>query len=307
MISKRLKERVENKKKEIDKLRPIPKNILEKVRERYESTYIYNSNALEGNTLTESETILILEKGITVGGKTLKEHLEAINHKKAIKYLYNIISKKEKITEEMILKIHTLLMTDILPEDQVGTYRTRSVVIKGALIQPPVAQDVPLEMENLITLISTEFEKRQTFDFCAEIHSKFERIHPFSDGNGRVGRLLLNLMLIQLGFLPIVIKKVDRISYLDTLSKADKNNINPLINFLLRCEEEALDYHLEMLSPNYPPPKYQTLSEIAKEVPYKSEYLNLLIRKGKIPGKKIGKIWYSTKEAVQKYIASLSK
>ncbi|MFX0135420.1 MAG: Fic family protein [Candidatus Hodarchaeota archaeon] len=307
MVSKRLRQRVYNKRKQLDKLRPIPPNILKNIRERYNSIFVYNSNAIEGNTLTESETILVLERGITIGGKSLKEHLEAINHKKAIEYIHEIASKKIPISEEMILNLHSILMKDVLPDEQVGKYRTRSVIIQGAVIQPPVAQEVPHEMENLIFIINNNPEKIDPFEFCAQIHAKFEQIHPFSDGNGRIGRLLLNLMLIHQNFIPLTIKKIDRMTYLDVLSKADQGNYGLIINFLLRCEEQALDFYLEAFTPNFTPFNYKSLSELAKNTQYSPAYLNLLIRQGKIPGKKIGKKWFTTMEAIQNYIKSVRK
>lgn len=307
MVSKRLQERVDNKRRQLDELRPIPPNILENIQERYNSIFVYNSNALEGNTLTESETILVLERGVTIGGKSLKEHLEVINHKKAFAYINEIISKKSPISEEILLELHAILLENVLPVEQVGKYRTRSVIIKGAILQPPIAQEIPEKMEELVSTINSNPEKIPPFEFCTKIHAFFEQIHPFSDGNGRVGRILLNLMLIQRNFLPITIPTIDRMTYLDGLSKADKGKFDPIINFFLRCEEKALDFYLEAFTPNYSPPNYQNLTELAKSSPYSPAYLNLLIRQGKIPGKKIKGKWVTTKEAIQNYIESVNK
>ena len=307
VVNKRLRERVYKKMKELGKLRPISEEGIKSIRERFDSIYTYNSNAIEGNTLTEGETILFLERGITIGGKSLKEHLEATNHKKAILHLYKTINKDELITEELIYELHSIVMKDILPEDQIGTYRKRSVIISGATKMPPVAQLLEKEMDDLIYIINKNPEKIPPVEFCARIHYQFEAIHPFSDGNGRTGRLLLNLMLMRYKFAPIIIKMKDRNSYLDALDNASKNKFDSLINLILKYEEESLDFFLEGLDPNYIPPKYMRLAELAKLTPYSPEYLSLLMRQGKIAAKKIGKVWHATLEAVQDYIDSLGE
>ena len=307
VINKRLRERVYKKMKELGKLRPISEEGIRSIRERFDSIYTYNSNAIEGNTLTEDETILFLERGKTIGGKSLKEHLEATNHKKAILYLYKTINKNESINEELIFELHSIVMKDILPEDQIGTYRKRSVIISGATKMPPVAPLLEREMEDLIYVINNNPEKIPPIEFCARIHYEFEAIHPFSDGNGRTGRLLLNLMLMRYKFAPIIIKMKERNSYLNALDDASKNKFDSLINLILKYEEEALDFFLEGLDPNHIPPKYLRLVKLAKLTPYSPEYLSLLMRQGKIAAKKIGKVWFATLEAVQEYIDSLGK
>jgi len=127
------------------------------------------------------------------------------------------------------------------------------------------------------------------------------------EGNGRTGRILLNLMLMQRGFLPVTIQNDERNAYMRALNSADHGNLDPLETLLLKCEERTLDFYLEALTPNYKPPKYQKLSELAKYFSFFPDYIRLLIRQGKIHGKKVGKTWFTTKKAIQSYIDSVKK
>jgi len=307
VINKRLRQRVYEKMKALKKLRPISKEGIKSIRERFDSIYTYNSNAIEGNTLTEGETILLLERGITIGGKSLREHLEATNHKEAISNLYKMINQNQPITEETLFKLHSIVMKDLLPDEQVGAYRTRSVIISGAKKMPPVAQLIPREMDDLFYIMNNNPEKIPPVEFCARIHYLFEATHPFSDGNGRTGRLLLNLMLMKNKFAPMIIKTENRNLYLDALDDASQNKFDPLTNLILKYEEQALDFFLEGLNPNHTPPQYMRLAELAKITPYSPEYLSLLIRQGKIAAQKKGKVWFATKESVQQYIDTLGE
>ena len=196
-------------KAELDKRRPLTQGELQRLRDEFLVEYTYNSNAIEGNTLTLQETALVLE-GITIDKKPLKDHLEAVGHRDAFLYVEELVKNKVPFSERVIKKIHTLVLMD-RPEDR-GVYRRIPVRIMGAYHVPPDPILVPEQMERLVA----EFEgnkKLHPIERAALFHLKFEGIHPFVDGNGRTGRLILNLMLMQAGYPPINVKYSDRKRY----------------------------------------------------------------------------------------------
>lgn len=196
-------------KAELDRRRPFTQGELQRLRDEFLIEYTYNSNAIEGNTLTLQETALILE-GITIDKKPLKDHLEAVGHRDAFLYVEELVKNKVPFSERIIKEIHTLVLMD-RPEDR-GVYRRIPVRIMGAYHVPPAPVLVPEQMERLVA----EFEgnkKLHPIERAALFHLKFEGIHPFVDGNGRTGRLILNLMLMQAGYPPINVKYSDRKRY----------------------------------------------------------------------------------------------
>ena len=198
---------VDKLKKELDSKRPIPKETLRSLEESINLEWTYNSNGIEGNTLTLRETQVVLE-GITVGGKSIKEHLEAINHEKAILYLNDLVKENNPITEWNIKSIHQLVLKDI-DDENAGRYRRENVTIKGAIHIPPDYLKVPELMEKLVL----NYENWNDFHpiiQAALLHGELVKIHPFIDGNGRTSRLLMNLDLMNHGYNPVIIKKEDR-------------------------------------------------------------------------------------------------
>ncbi len=196
-------------KAELDKRRPLTQGELQRLRDEFLIEYTYNSNAIEGNTLTLQETALVLE-GITIDKKPLKDHLEAVGHRDAFLYVEELVKNKVPFSERIIKEIHTLVLMD-RPEDR-GVYRRIPVRIMGGYHVPPDPVLVPEQMERLVA----EFEgnkKLHPIERAALFHLKFEGIHPFVDGNGRTGRLILNLMLMQAGYPPINVKYSDRKRY----------------------------------------------------------------------------------------------
>ena len=208
----------DNLKIKIDSYRPLSKNILNRIRENLIVEWTYNSNAIEGNTLTIYETKVVLE-GITVGGKSLKEHLEVINHKEAIGYLENLINNKIELSEFEIKNIHNLILRNI-DSDNAGKYRSENVIISGAKHTPPNHVIVKEEMEKLIYNYHNDWSEYHPIARTNLLHGEFVKIHPFIDGNGRTARLLLNFELMKNGYPPIVIKTINRVEYYESLDYA---------------------------------------------------------------------------------------
>jgi Fic family protein len=188
--------------------RPLNRAELEKIRENFIAAFTYNSNAIEGNTLTLAETALVLQ-GVTISSKPVKEHLEAIGHRDAYLYIEKIVKDNPPITEELIKTLHSFVLLDEPLER--GNYRTSQVMITGAVHTPPQAEFVPSLMKDLIA--DLQQSKLHAVEQAAMFHLDFEALHPFVDGNGRTGRLLMNLSLMKEGFLPINIKLEDRSRY----------------------------------------------------------------------------------------------
>ena len=238
-------DKVDNMKKELDSKRPFPKETLRTLKESVNLEWTYNSNGIEGNTLTLKETQVVLE-GITVGGKTLKEHLEVINHEKAILYLETIVKEKNPVTEWNIKNIHRLILKDI-DDKNAGRYRTENVMIRGAVHVPPDYLKVPELMEKLIVNYHS-WSSYHPVIRAALLHGELVKIHPFVDGNGRTSRLLMNLDLMNHGFNPVIIKKEDRLKYYEALDKAHTTgNYTDFIKLITKLEIEMLKKYLELL------------------------------------------------------------
>ena len=236
---------VDSLKKELDSKRPIPKETLKSLKESINLEWTYNSNGIEGNTLTLRETQVVLE-GITVGGKSIKEHLEAINHEKAILYLDDLVKDKNPITEWNIKNIHQLILKDI-DNENAGRYRKENVTIKGATHIPPDYLKLPELMEKLILNYNT-WDEYHPIIKAALLHGELVKIHPFVDGNGRTSRLLMNLDLMNSGYNPVIIKKESRLKYYEALDKAHTTgNYTDFVKLVTKLEVEMLKKYLELL------------------------------------------------------------
>jgi excisionase family DNA binding protein len=263
-----------------------------------EIAYTYNSNAIEGNKLTLQETRLVIREGITVGGKSLSDHLEAKNHPKAIAYVEKMVN--QPIEEKEVLEIHSILFSGF--HENAGNYRNSQVYLEGSDFMPPPAFEVPTLMAELVTWVKSNPEELRPIELAAVFHYKLVSIHPFDDGNGRVGRLLMNLLLIKNGYPLTVIKNVDRKKYYASLVKADNGNLKPIVNFVALCVEQSLDMYLSAVEPSTPTKKLLSLSEAAKLTPYSQEYLSLLARKGLIGAVKVGRNWKVSQSELDEYI-----
>lgn len=202
----------------LDKHRPLPATVVKNLREDIAVRWTYNSNAIEGNTLTLRETKVVLE-GITVGGKSMKEHLEATNHVHAIDYIFELVDKDEQLTERIIKEVHSLVLKGI--DDTIaGKYRTENVVISGAEHVPSDHLHVPEQMEAFMSWYDGKGASLHPVERAARLHIDLVKIHPFSDGNGRAARLLMNLELMKGGFPPVVVQNDERLAYYEALDTA---------------------------------------------------------------------------------------
>ncbi len=297
MLDNKIYERIRKKKKELDKLRPLPKCALEELRKNFSIELAYNSNAIEGNTLTLMETKLIIEEGITISGKPLREHFEAINHQKAFEYIESVM-KEHIITEETIKNIHKIILSGI-NDEYVGRYRDANVRILGAIKSPPRFEKVHEKMKEFVEYINKNPENLNTVELASVLHYRFVEIHPFIDGNGRCSRLLMNLFLMKHGYPITMILKVDRKKYYECLRKSDSEDIKPFIDFCARNIERSLDLYLDAFKKGE---EYISLEEASKGSPYSQEYLSLLSRKGKIDSIKIGRNWFIKKKILDNYV-----
>lgn len=309
MLDQRLEKRITEKKRLLDSLRPLSPSILQKLREQVLVEWTYNSNAIEGNTLTLEETKLVLEEGVTIGGKSIREHFEAINHKEAIEFIETMVDKGEAVTAHVIRQLHALILKGI-DDEQAGKYRTTQVRIGGTKYVPPDPSQVLALMGDFDHWLQGGLKKLSPIEYAALAHFKLVNIHPFVDGNGRTARLLMNLILMREGFPPSVILKADRKIYYSALQKADGGEVVPFVNFVGRSVDRALSLWLSAAQPAATPEqadksKFISLSEAAKLTPYSPKYLNLLARTGKLGAFKLGRNWVTTKKAIEDYLKSL--
>lgn len=230
--------------KEIDAFKPFKKEILDLLKEYYKIGLTYSSNALEGNSLTESETKVVLEDGLTIGGKPLKDHFEALGHAEAYDFLYKI-AKNKSISEEEIKKLHQLFYRRI-DEKNAGKYRTVPALITGSKYPLPSPKEIPQLMHQLIPYISQERETKHPVEAAALAHMKFVFIHPFIDGNGRVARLLMNLLLLQDGYNIVIIPPIVRSEYIENLEKAHTDK-KGFIHFIARMVKEGQRDYLRLI------------------------------------------------------------
>ena len=243
---KNILSQIDRKKAELDKCRPLTEGEVERLNEEFIVEYTYNSNAIEGNTLTLRETDLVL-RGLTIAQKPLKDHMEAVGHKEAFDYISELVKEKVPLSESIIKQIHFLVLAD--KRDDRGVYRRVPVRIMGAQHEPVQPYLIEPKMEQL--LIDFAESKEHIITKLARFHIEFEGIHPFIDGNGRTGRLLVNLELMKAGYPPIDIKFADRIAYYNAFDEYYvKHNLSAMENLFAGYVNERLDTYLKMLKSN---------------------------------------------------------
>ena len=208
---------IDDLKAKLDQHRPLSAAIVKNLHEDLILRWTYHSNAIEGNTLTLLETKVVLE-GITVGGKALREHFEAINHRDAILYVEDIIKKQEPFSEWQIRNIHQLILKNI-DDENAGRYRQQNVLISGATTNPPDYTLLNDKMAQFIDCYNKEAQNLHPIERAAKVHADFVGIHPFIDGNGRTSRLLMNLELLKAGYPPSVITVENRLAYYEALDQ----------------------------------------------------------------------------------------
>lgn len=230
-------------------LRPLPQEALAKIEQALDIEYTYESNRIEGNTLTLQETALVVEEGLTIGGKSLREHLEAINHNEAITFIKDIAQSEELITEHTILQIHALILRGI-DRQNAGRYRTVPVLISGSQHVPPQPYLIEKQMEDFMLRLREMEAEAHPVDIAAYLHDELVRIHPFIDGNGRTSRLLMNLYLLRHGYATALLKgdAESKLAYYKALeaSHVDKDAA-PFRQLVEEAELAALQRYIQLI------------------------------------------------------------
>lgn len=301
----KLKRSIDGKKRELDRYRPFPASVVRRLDEQFTLEWTYNSNAIEGNTLSLQETDLVMNRGLTVGGKSLREHFEVINHVDAIEHLKSIVEKKRDLSEDLVLGVHRDVLNRI-DENEAGMYRRHNVRIVGAGHMPPSAINIRRMMEEVMTWYHENSGAMWPPELAALLHYQLVHIHPFMDGNGRTARLLMNFVLMRHGYPPAVILNVDRKKYYRVLKEADRGTMEPFVDFVGRAVNRSLVIYLNAIRPSTETPDerggYMTLREAADHCSYSPEYLSLLARTGKLEAVKFGRNWMTSREALNEYI-----
>ena len=305
IMDARLTARLQQKKAIVDGYRPLPSGTVARLNEDFKILLTHHSTAIEGNTLTLNETAMVIEYGMTVGGHSLREYKETENHARAYEYVVSLIAgSQELITQKIILTLHQQVMSGILDEAQTGTWRTVPVYIRGSNMTPPPARDVPWLMHEWEQWVNGK--QGQQYDpvtRAAIAHHGFEAVHPFPDGNGRVGRLLLNLMLMRDGYPPALVLKEWRVRYIHALDTGNTGNYGPLANMIGQAVEASLDLYVEACAASPATEEEDTLplAELAREFGYTPETLSWAARYGRLEARKQGRNWYATRASVVTY------
>ena len=211
----------------------------------FELTFTHNSTAIEGNTLTLMETKVVLEDGISVGGKELREIYEIINHKKAYQYVKKCIAEGKALDEHIVKDIHAILTENIIVG---GIYRNQELRIRGAVHVPPVGNDMYNQLKMFYDDLVWKKGVLNPIEYAAWTHAEFVRIHPFIDGNGRTSRLLMNYQLISDGFLPVSIAKENRLDYYNALEAyALQGELEQFVDLVAELEEDQLDTYIKLI------------------------------------------------------------
>ncbi|MEK7185786.1 MAG: Fic family protein, partial [Patescibacteria group bacterium] len=272
-------------KEELDTYRPMPKELVKNLEEWLDVELTYTSNAIEGNTLSRMETALVIEKGITVEGKSLQEHLEAVNHKKALEEIRELARKGRQLLEERdILNIHAFILKGI-DEKWAGRYRQVSVRISGSSVVLPNYVKVPSLMKDFMRWLSS-IAGEHPVKIAADAHYKLVSIHPWIDGNGRTSRLLMDLILIQHGYPPAIIKKEERRRYLQSIEEAQLDgSLQKFYDLMIDAENRTLDIYLSAAKgksavSSFKKAKQLKIGELAKATGISASAIRYYVEKG---------------------------
>jgi Fic family protein len=293
--------RLQEKRDLLQNSRPLPDIALQKIKEALSVEWTYNSNSIEGNSMTLRETYIILNDGMTVKGKPLREHFEVNNHHKALQFLYQMVAEQKQLSATVLLDIHRFMLNNI--EDlYAGRLRNAGVRIQAANFVPPNARKVPDLVDELMQFVNDNPLSLNIIELATVFHHKMVWIHPFFDGNGRTARLAMNLILLNAGYPPAIILRNDRSKYYDALNKANNGNYAKLMLLMAQALERSLNIYLNALPDSND--DYTEISNIVNEpeINYGQEYISLLARQGKIDAYKEGRNWLTSKEAVMTYI-----
>ena len=297
-LDPRLAQRLIEKKDTLDLQRPLPTAIVSKLYEDLRIRLTYHSNAIEGNTLDLGETQLVVAHGITIGGHTVEEHLEAINHAAAYQIMLDLASGNAPLDETAVCTLHAAVGTSLI--ENPGMYRQGAVYISGSEHRPPPTREVPGLVHNLFLWIKDDGQAYPPIIRAALTHEMLLAIHPFMDGNGRTARLILNLQLMRDGYPAALLLANWRPRYIQALERAHFGEYGPLATVIGRAVEAGLDMFLEACAA-VPEALQQPLAEIAALCEMEPDYLGWLLREGRIAGQKRRGRWYTSEEAVRRY------
>jgi Fic family protein len=243
-------DRLRAAKQRLDRVRPPSPKSLEALAAWYDVELTYSSNAIEGNALTRSETAIVLEKGITIGGRPLKDHLEALGHRDALHLVRTLAAASEPVREIDIREIHRLIQTRV-DSEEAGRYSRHQRLIAGSPLMLPTPAEIPALMGDFVAWLAAAAAGYET---AFEAHARLVAIHPFSDGNGRAARLVMNLVLMRAGYPPVVIGPEHRAAYIDALQALQlRSDPKPYRRFMSERLEASLNHHLAMLEGVTPP------------------------------------------------------
>lgn len=286
---------LEAKKKQLDSHKPLKNELIKNLEEWFRIELTYTSNAIEGNTLTRQETAMVVDEGLTVSGKSLTEHQEAINHAQAFDYIQTLVSKKrQELTAKDILNIHSIIL-DKIDDINKGRYRNVAVRLRGSETILPNPLKVPELMDEFIKWLQSD-SSDNPIKIAIDAHFKLVSIHPFVDGNGRTARLFLNLLLMQAGYPPAIIRKEDRSIYINSLEKAQtKGDLTDYYNLMLEAIDRSLDIYLEAVEPeristseSTLEQRFYTTEEVAKLLQIDPETVRRYVRQGILRAVKLG-------------------
>ena len=255
---------VDNQKEKIEKNKPLNESILQTIQDKLKYIWTYDSNAIEGSTLTLGETIFFIQHGITAEGKNFKDYLDAKNHVEAIEYVYDLITQKRPISAGVLHEINALLLTGVSSTkaiDQHGHATSKPATpeefkkLPNHVLQPDGSihyyvdpLQVEPEIDALIDWIHSNIDRKHPAIVAALAHYNLVRIHPFDDGNGRGARLLMNIILIQKGYPPAIVKNEKRRKYIEAITKADRGDLNDFVEFIVTSIFETQESILEDLN-----------------------------------------------------------
>src|SRR3989344_4233039 len=288
-------QKLQAKKQRLDSYKPLQNELIKNLEEWFRVELTYTSNAIEGNTLTRQETAMVVEEGLTVRGKSLEEHQEAINHAKAFDFIQTLKNKKRhELTTRDIFDIHSIILNKI-DDTNKGRYRNVAVRLRGSETVLPNALKVPELMEEFITWLQND-NLDHPIKIATDAHFKLVSIHPFVDGNGRTARLLMNLLLMQVGFLPAIVRKEDRSAYINSLEKAQtKGDSSDYYTLIFEAIDRSLDIYLEAVESERAGVKEPTseqrffiTEEVSKLLQVDPETVRRYVRKGDLRAVKLG-------------------
>lgn len=306
---------LETKKHRLDSFKPFQNELAQNLEEWFRIELTYTSNAIEGNTLTRQETAMVVDEGLTVQGKSLTEHQEAINHAEAFDFVQTLrIKTRQTLTTQDILQLHSIILSKIDDMNK-GRYRAVAVRLKGSETILPNALKVPELMEEFVTWLKS-YNSDHPLKIAIDAHFKLVSIHPFIDGNGRTARLLMNLLLMQEGYPPAIIRKEDRSAYITSLEKGQtRNDLTDYYNLMFDAVDRSLDIYIEAVEPERlsqpeltPEQRFYTTAEVSKLLKVDPESVRRYVRRGDLKAVKLGgKFIRIDKADLNTFIESLKK